>query len=151
MTRLVKKTGINRQILWQKARVWAVTFIVSLLLIPITAQADNWEEVWPDAYYLNADTAFVDLESGFVFVETAAWDSAESEYFYSYMAVDCDRWESYAVAIIRNGSYLYMNTWRTDSRLFAGPLGGTSYMSKTATKICARRYNLPEDYPWNRF
>ncbi len=151
MTKLVKKTGFNLPLFWWKAGGCAALFTASLFLMPLPAQADNWQEVWPDAYYLNADTAFVDLESGFIFVETAAWDSAESEYFYSYMAVDCDRWESYAVAIIQNGRYLYKNTWRTDPRLAAGPLGGTSYMSMTATKICARRYNLPSDYPWNRF
>jgi len=151
MIKLVKKTRLNLHIPWRKAGVYAVWFVAGLLLMPTAAQAENWEEVWPDAYYLNGDTAFVDRESGFIFVETAAWDSAESEYFYSYMAVDCDRWESYAVAIIQNGRYLYLDTWRTDYRVAGGPLGSTSYMSMTATKICARRYNLPSDYPRNRF
>ena len=147
----VKKTRLDLKILWQKPAVWAITFVASLLLMLMPAKAENWEEVWPDAYYLNADTAFVDYESGFIFVETAAWDSELSDYFYSYMAVDCDRWESYAVAVIQNGQYLYIDTWRTDPRLAAGPLGGTSYMSMTATRVCARRNFLTWDYPFNRF
>ena len=66
MTNLVKKSGFYlRTFLW-KAGVGAASFVASLFLSFMTAQAENWEEVWPDAYYLNGDTAFVDLESGFI-------------------------------------------------------------------------------------
>lgn len=128
-----------------------IPFFLGLLFTAFPAQAENWEEVWPDAYYLNSDTTFIDYETGFIFVEVAAWDQAGGDYFYSFMAVDCDRWESYAVAVIEGGSYAYLDFWRTDPRVFAGPLGSTSYMSMTATKVCARRNSLPWDYPSNRF
>jgi hypothetical protein len=143
--------NLHLQTFWRNGRPYVAIFLLSLLFFPITAQAEAWEEVWPDQYYFNSDTAFVDLETGFVFFEVAAWDSAEGDYHYSFMAVDCTRWESFAVAAFLNGSYLYMEGWQTDPRLAAGPLGDTSYMAMTSRRVCGIRDSFPRDYPGNRF
>ncbi len=142
---------IRLKALWQNSRSRVAICLLCLLFFPITAQAATWEEVWPDAYFLNSDTTFVDLNSGFIFVEVAAWDSSANDYEYTYMAVDCAGWKSFAVAAYFKNRYHYFENWQNDPRSAAGPLGNTSYMAMTAQRVCSIRDSLPTDYPANRF
>lgn len=144
-------TIIRLRAFWLNGGPYVYVFLLCLIFFPASAQAATWEEVWPDAYYFNSDSTFVDLESGLIFVEVAGWEADMGDYRYTFMAIDCTRWESFAVAAFMNDHYRYFENWQTDPRNAAGPLGDTSYMAMTAQRICGMRDSLPKDYPVNRF
>lgn len=117
----------------------------SLVLACGPALAQNWEEVSPDLYYYDPDSAFVDMESGVVVVETAMRGEA-NDYDYDLVGIDCDGWNVYGLATRgADGNYRVYENWGIDPTV-GGPIPAGSLVETLANRLCPFYESLPLDF-----